>query len=311
MALEGIGFALGAIPELRHQINSMKTRIENFRQGPDTFRTLSKNVDRLARHIAEVERLRQTFPSTIPLEISTVFNDTLSSVRDQLVNSNSTMEKHCSKAFAASSSSAATTIYRATRAKALHGDMASVDSQIKDASSKILLLISVLANALKIDNTGMAENFEAEYRRATSAPALPHTVNLNFDARNEDGTPATPEGILKHAVLSSEFSAAVTAAAGAINPAYGVVGMAGVGKTIALRGLAFDKDIQNRFLDGVHYMTLGQGATSQTAIRQTAKILRLTGATALVRTVERSSSLSEAVDYAATWFEGKNLSFSH
>ncbi len=64
----------------------------------------------------------------------------------------------------------------------------------------------------------------------------------------------TPEGALKQKVLSSMSSATVTTAAGALKEAYAAVGMAGVGKTTALQGLAGDKDIRGRFpgWDPVH-----------------------------------------------------------
>ncbi len=71
----------------------------------------------------------------------------------------------------------------------------------------------------------------------------------------------TPEGVLKQKVLCSMSSGTVTAAAGVLKEAYAAVGMAGVGKTIALQGLAGDRDIRDRFPDGILYMSLGQGAT--------------------------------------------------
>ncbi len=68
------------------------------------------------------------------------------------------------------------------------------------------------------------------------ALAVSHAVHLDFDSKDAQGEFATPEGVLKHEVLSSTSSATVTAAAGVLNRAFGVVGMAGVGKTIALQG---------------------------------------------------------------------------
>ncbi len=90
-----------------------------------------------------------------------------------------------------------------------------------------------------------------------------------------------------------------------MTPAYGVLGMAGVGKTVALQGLGHDVDIQTRFYDGIHFMTFGRGATLQTAIREIAKTMTLTGARKRVQSVKGSISLREAVDYAVPWFEGK------
>ncbi len=141
------------------------------------------------------------------------------------------------------------------------------------------------------------------------APAVSHTTQLDFDTKNEQGKFFTPEGTLKHKVLSSVSSAAVTLAAGALNPAHGVVGMAGVGKTIALQGLAGDKDVRLRFPDGIQYVSLGQTASVQTAIQEIARVMRLTGATKSVAPVETSTSLREAVDYAFRWFQNKKCLF--
>ncbi len=71
--MEPISFALAIIAEARTLGISIKNRIENYRKGPGTFETLRANVDRLDRHIDEVERLLETFPSAVPSEISTTF----------------------------------------------------------------------------------------------------------------------------------------------------------------------------------------------------------------------------------------------
>ncbi len=89
---------------------------------------------------------------------------------------------------------------------------------------------------------------------------------------------------------------------GVLNSAYGVVDMAGVGKTVALQGLAFDEDIQKHFSDGIHYMSLGKGATVQTVVGEIANIMRIAGANEIVHSVEKPSSVKEAVSKAETWF---------
>ncbi len=98
----------------------------------------------------------------------------------------------------------------------------------------------------------------------------------------------------------------VTAAAGALNPTHGAVAMAGVGKTIALKGLAGDEDVRRCFRDGIHYISLGQTANVQTAIQEIARVMRLTGATTSVAPVQCSISL-RGVDYAFRWFQFSTL----
>ncbi len=114
---------------------------------------------------------------------------------------------------------------------------------------------------------------------------------------------------MKHRVMSSTTSATVTAAAGALNEAFGIVGMAGVGKTIALHGLAGDKDIRARFPDGIHYIGLGQGATVEAAIQAIVQAMSMTGAIASAEKVNNSTSLKQAVTYAFTWFKDKECLF--
>ncbi len=98
-----------------------------------------------------------------------------------------------------------------------------------------------------MDSLAVAESSKEEYRSAISTPSCSHAVDLDFETKDAEGKYVTPEGALKYKILSSASTEAVTTAAGQLNPAHGVVGMAGVGKTIALQGLACDTDIRERF----------------------------------------------------------------
>ncbi len=305
--MEATGFGLAIIAETRTLLFNIKSRIDNYRKGPDTLRALKENVDCLADHIAQVEKILIKCPSAIPVEISAVFDKHFSRVRDILVDSNRTVEQSLSKVFAQSSSSTMFKLrskaIRTFRATSLNSKMNTVEAQIKEASNQLFQLTLALGNALKIQ-----EQFEAArdvYQPKCNTPAFTEAVNLDFDGKDESGRPTTPEGILKQTLLSSESSGTVTAAAGVMKPTHGLVGMAGVGKTIALKGLAHDKDVRNRFPDGVLYMSLGQGATVQTALRELGIIVTITGGKAIAETLRGSSSLREAVEYAVPWFAGK------
>ncbi len=138
----------------------------------------------------------------------------------------------------------------------------------------------------EMNNFEDAASSKEEYRSAISISSFSHSVNLNFDGRDAGGQFVTPEGALKHKILSSISTETVTAATGKLNPAHGVVGMAGVGKTIALQGLASDKDIRHRFPDGIQYISLGYEATVQTAVQEIARSMTMTGASASVAKVE-------------------------
>ncbi len=318
MDVAGIGLAV--IAEARTLVTSIRSRTENYHTGPEKFKNLQNLVNSLAKHIAEVEKVFQKFPRAIPDEISAVFHDTFTGVRSSLVHSISIMDEFFSKAFAASSGSSVqkmkSVALRTFCATALNNKMNCVEILLSEASNKLLHLAMGLAGALKVqehqdelarkmENLRVVQTVKDVYRPGANTPALTDTVNLDFDATDETGKPTTPEGMLKHAILSSDSGRSVTAATGVMRCAYGIVGMAGVGKTVALQGLAYDRDIQVRFNDGIHFMTLGQGATMETAIRGIARIMTITGATSLGESVRSSSSLQEAVDYAASWFEVK------
>ncbi len=161
----------------------------------------------------------------------------------------------------------------------------------------------------EMDNSDHAESWKEEYRSAISSPSFSHAVNLDFGTRDAGGQFVTPEGALKHKILSSISTEAITAATGQLNPAHGVVGMAGVGKTIALQGLASDKDIHETFPDGIQYISLGQEATVQTAVQGIARAMTMTGASESVAKVENSTSLEEAITHAIRWFQDKKCLF--
>ncbi len=103
-------------------------------------------------------------------------------------------------------------------------------------------------------------------------------------------------------MLSSDSSITVTAASGVLKSAYGIVGMAGVGKTVALRGLAY---VRTRFPDGVPYMTLWSRRQSAFGASRTVEHpVRIRG-THNCRNSERFHTLREAVDAAVLWFQGR------
>ncbi len=248
--MEPISFALAVIAEARTLGISIQNRLANYRAGPGTFRALSLSVNRLAKHITAVENLLSSSPDAVPTGISYVFRDTLSEVRDILKDSDQTMEMSFLNAFSARGSNAMGKLKskarRTFRATSLRSKMDALNEQMERASNKLLHLISVLSSALKveevlvpnIDNLSLVAPNEGVFLPSTNTPALTDAVKLDFDAKDLEGNLCTPEGILKQHVLSRKSSGTVTAAAGVM--AYGEVGMAGVGKTVALLGLASD-----------------------------------------------------------------------
>lgn len=75
--------------------------------------------------------------------------------------------------------------------------------------------------------------------------------------------------------------------------------MADVGKSIALIGIAHDRDIREHFVHGVLFMSIGVSATVGDVTKELEKILRFTGATTHADKVQSSASLADAVSNAA------------
>ncbi len=314
--MEPVGFGLGIVSELQHQCQSMKIRVEKFRQGPETYHSLKMELDNMAGLIAEIDGALKLNPDAVSEISSPWFSKRLEKVQKYLQSTEPTMQKLGHVVFPDGSAEQPkrkkfkAMYHRLTRAKTHASEMAAMEEQVRNASHDLHRLASELSILISMGNLGTKRSSttaEPKYTPEGSTPALPHTVSLNFNVKDAEGKPATPEACLKHYVLADATE--VIAAAGVMNPAYGVVGMAGVGKTVALQGLAFDEDVQKHFSDGIHYMSLGKGATLQTVISEIANIMRVTGAGEIVDSVEKSSSVREAVNKAETWFRGRTSLF--
>ncbi len=254
----GLGIA---IVQARSILTSIENRIGNYRKGPETFQSLRDSVDRLKKNLGDVDTLIETFPSAMPSEISSTFDETIKTVRNTLKSANESMEGSFSIAFAGGSScmcKVKSKALRTFRSKKLNDSMNSVEAKITSASFLLLELTSIVVNRHELqehqaivlpmlENLAVIETSKDIFRPITNTPALTDVFKLDFDAKDAAGRPTTPEAVLKLSVLSSDSSSSITAAAGVLKSAYSIVGMAGVGKTVALRGLAYDKDVKVAF----------------------------------------------------------------
>ncbi len=76
--------------------------------------------------------------------------------------------------------------YRVFRANALNTKMNAVETQIEKASSELLQLTTVLANALKFDSANIEESGKEEFRPVICAPAVSHLFRRVLDPLIED-----------------------------------------------------------------------------------------------------------------------------
>ncbi len=63
--------------------------------------------------------------------------------------------------------------------------------------------------------------------------------------------------------------------------------------------------MKKRFDGGVLYMRFGRDATVGLAIQEISKIMSLTGATVTAEKAKSATCIADAVDFAVTWFSGK------
>lgn len=127
-------------------------------------------------------------------------------------------------------------------------------------------------------------------------PPNPPRLTLSYS------TTDTYEGKLKAEILGSLQGK---------NRIVGVValGLGGVGKTCALRGLADDKQIRETFPDGILFIQLGNDSQLYDVISGIAKCVDRTGGKRLSRTIRRLQTVQEAAEVAGEWFEGHRCLF--
>lgn len=117
----------------------------------------------------------------------------------------------------------------------------------------------------------------------------PNPLRLTLDYTTEE----TCEGKLKAAILEGSRSGVIGIVAS---------GRGGVGKTCALRGLAGEPEIRERFGDGILYMSLGNESNLSDLINKISRAVEVTGGTQLARTIRGTRTVREASDKVVLWF---------
>lgn len=149
------------------------------------------------------------------------------------------------------------------------------------------LLIDTVIPSLR-HNTREEEISSDSYLSHSNVPLNPPRLTLDYNSTD------TCEGQLKCAILEGSKSGIVGVMAS---------GQGGVGKTCALRGLARDTEITQRFTGGVLYIKLGNNASIFDVINEIVRAVEWTGGDRLARTIRSLTTLQEVTDKAARWFK--------
>lgn len=322
MAMEGAGLGLAILSEVRTIAQSMKDKVVCYKQGGELFKKVSSDLARVTKFADAISAILETSPGALPEEILVLFVETMGALKDTISSVDSTSERFRSLDFSGSSSdgmmqAVANKARRFLKAKGLDKILKDMENETTNVATTLQLQLSQLCTSLKTDK--MEGNVRAmfednhipveTFHHGFNAPPLSGKARFDFESHDGHGYFFAPEGTLRSLVLNSTSPSQVTVARGAPFSVHGVSGMAGVGKTTALVGLAHDPTIQSHFDGGILYMSLGAVATVEHVASSLGQIMRLTGAISRADAVESASSLAIAVSIAADWFNGQRILF--
>lgn len=276
--MEAAGLGLAVLVELRTIAKSMKDRFACYKEIPSLFAKADNNLIRVAELADKISAILEGSIHALPKDVVDVFLNTLGAVKKSLTRANSTLTAYysykCTEGGVNCNGIMRTAASKGKlflKGKGMARIMEEVEKETLNAESTLHHQLSQLSIALKTDEievklkrTILESRSPSEaFRSGSNEPLLSSEFRFDFESKNTCGKFSAPEGTLTFLVFSSTNSTDVTVARGAPSPIHGISGMAGVGKTIALIGLAHDQKIKTHFVDGVLYMSIGATATEE------------------------------------------------
>ena len=133
-------------------------------------------------------------------------------------------------------------------------------------------------------------------------PSLPSNVVFDFESYDDDSCVTTPESVLLHSVLDLKSQGSWQEAS-----ALGTLGMGGVGKTTALKGICSAGSVQGHFSDGICFMQFGEDATLQKVRSEICRSVKKFGGKEVAKEMKHAESLGGVVSKAADWLEDREV----
>lgn len=141
MVMEGIGFGLAVLAEVRTTVSSIKERIARYKEGPKQFEKVDGSLLRVIGLAEQISTVLKENPEVLRKQILGVFLETLSTVKESLVDAHSKLETVCSRLFSGS-------ISGIVRAAVLKGSRffrgKSLDKLVREVETEILKVEGLL-----------------------------------------------------------------------------------------------------------------------------------------------------------------------
>jgi NB-ARC domain len=87
------------------------------------------------------------------------------------------------------------------------------------------------------------------------------------------------------------------------------VGMAGMAKTCAIKGIGHEDDVKRRYHDGVYFVSLGKDVNDECIVSQDTGIVKASGGKLVASEIILCETAAEAANKAGSWFSHRRCLF--
>lgn len=310
--MASVGDVISLAETVSNYVTAVKDRFEKASENPRLISELLLRINDLKTKTAQVEDIRKAnemdFTTTILAafdnEIRSIYQS-LEGVYDELQSINAKLKSRR---------------YRYVRANTVSTWLFEQFAEVSNLDKELLKLTMFFANAevsAKVHRTtdahlkNIASSVENpdKFRSSFHVPRNPPHVILKFGS-NSEMSPIGPrevtlEAQLKQAIIRRDRKKSVGAIGSTTGHPVGMKGMSGVGKSCALRGLATDREVRERFPDGIYWLSLGKDCTVENIVRGVARITEQSGGIKIAKAIRDDADIEGAVSKGEQWFAGK------